>query len=308
MSEIAAGGFSWGGISNLFAAARDGRIDALFGLDGSMRYFPSLVKQAGDVHPDQMTIPLFAFTQGEITLEEAAEDIKPEAVAAPSVFNTWTHGDFFKVEMLALVHGENSAMNQRDETFWKEFPSQQKADYGREDGAISYALEAKYLRYYLDAYLKHDVEAMAFLKKTPAENGVPKHLMAVTFRASKGAPSTVEAFRAELGKQGFDHAEDIYAAMKKQSPDFKLDESMMNVWGYDLMEDHLAEATEILKLNVRMYPDSGNVYDSLGEAYMNSGQKQLAITNYKKSLEKDPSNTNAIEKLKVLESKEAVAK
>jgi dienelactone hydrolase len=47
VSEVAVVGFSWGGISNLFAAARDQRIDALVALDGSMRYFPGLVKQAG---------------------------------------------------------------------------------------------------------------------------------------------------------------------------------------------------------------------------------------------------------------------
>ena len=46
MSEIAVAGFSWGGISNLFAAARDNRIDALVALDGSMRYFPGLVEQS----------------------------------------------------------------------------------------------------------------------------------------------------------------------------------------------------------------------------------------------------------------------
>jgi hypothetical protein len=63
MSAIAVAGFSWGGISNLFAAARDNRIDALVALDGSMRYFPGLVKQ-GDVHPEQMTIPLLFFAQG----------------------------------------------------------------------------------------------------------------------------------------------------------------------------------------------------------------------------------------------------
>jgi len=49
-----------------------------------------------------------------------------------------------------------------------------------------------------------------------------------------------------------------------------------------------------------MYPDSGNAYDSLGEAYMKSGQKALAIESYKKSLEKDPGNENAKRKLKEL--------
>ena len=72
MSELAVAGFSWGGISNLFAAARDNRIDALVALDGSMRYYPGLVKAAGDVHPEQMTIPLLFFAQGDMTLEDQA--------------------------------------------------------------------------------------------------------------------------------------------------------------------------------------------------------------------------------------------
>src|SRR5580698_5045684 len=71
MSQIAVGGFSWGGISNLFAAARDNRIDALFALDGSMRYFPGLVK-AAEVHPEQMTIPMLFFTQGPTSVEQEA--------------------------------------------------------------------------------------------------------------------------------------------------------------------------------------------------------------------------------------------
>jgi tetratricopeptide (TPR) repeat protein len=113
-------------------------------------------------------------------------------------------------------------------------------------------------------------------------------------------PATMQAFRAELGQQGFDHAVEIYAAMKKESPEFKLDEQMLNSWACEIMADHLPEATELLKLNVALYPDSGNAYDSLGEAYMKAGQKDLAIANYKKSLEKDPTNTNAVEKLKEL--------
>ena len=53
------------------------------------------------------------------------------------------------------------------------------------------------------------------------------------------------------------------------------------------------EAIEILKLNVSSYPESGNVYDSLAEAYMVHGEKDLATEFYKKSLEKDPTNENA---------------
>jgi predicted negative regulator of RcsB-dependent stress response len=51
-----------------------------------------------------------------------------------------------------------------------------------------------------------------------------------------------------------------------------------------------------------VFPDSWNSYDSLGDAYVKAGQKQLAIDNYKKSLELNPANDHAKEKLKVLET------
>jgi D-alanyl-D-alanine-carboxypeptidase/D-alanyl-D-alanine-endopeptidase len=53
-------------------------------------------------------------------------------------------------------------------------------------------------------------------------------------------------------------------------------------------------------LNVEAYPASYNTYDSLGEAYMANGDKELAIRSYKKSLELYPKNTNAVEMLKKL--------
>jgi D-alanyl-D-alanine-carboxypeptidase/D-alanyl-D-alanine-endopeptidase len=61
------------------------------------------------------------------------------------------------------------------------------------------------------------------------------------------------------------------------------------------------EALEIFKLNVLLYPDSANVYDSLAEAYEANGNRDLAIRNYKRSLELDPKNTNAVHHLKKLD-------
>jgi tetratricopeptide (TPR) repeat protein len=303
MSEIAVVGFSWGGISNLFAAARDNRIDALVALDGSMRYFPGLVKAATDVNPEQMTIPMLFFTQGPTSLEKLARHSVNKDTDGPNVLNAWTHGDLITVDDMALVHTEHSSMYQRNEDIWKDYPSSRKADYSRADGIVGYAWVARYTLEFLDAYLKHDAQAMAFLKKTPAEVGVPPHMMTVDFRAGKGIPATLDAFRAELGRQGFDHAPTIYAAMVKDKPDFKLDEAVVIQWAYDLMEkNHLSEATDLFKLGVQLFPGSWNAYDSLGEAYMKAGQKQLAIDNYKKSLELNPANDDAKEKLKVLET------
>ena len=69
--------------------------------------------------------------------------------------------------MLGLVHVEHSSMYQRNEDIWKRtFPKKQIADYGRADGIAGYAWIARYTLHFLDAYLKHDAAAMAWIKKT----------------------------------------------------------------------------------------------------------------------------------------------
>ena len=49
--------------------------------------------------------------------------------------------------------------------------------------------------------------------------------------------------------------------------------------------------------NIQHYPESWNVYDSLGEAYMTTGQKALSIQNYEKSLQLNPKNDHEKEML-----------
>jgi len=84
--------------------------------------------------------------------------------------------------------------------------------------------------------------------------------------------------------------------------DIYFDEASINGFGYYLMNSgEIREAIEVFKLNVEVFPNSFNVYDSLGEAYMKNGDKENAIQNYRKSLELNPDNDNAREMLKRLE-------
>ena len=188
LSQVAVVSWSWGGLSSLFAAARDLRIDALVEMDGSIRYYPGLVKRAGDVHPESMTIPLLCFTRN-VSLEDLENDgVPPADKVGPNVLNAWTHGDLLTVNMLGMAHPEFSSMFQRRESAQR-FAENQVADYEREDANKSYAWAALYTLNFLDAYLKHDASAKAFLEKTPAENGVQKHFMSITFRpAQKASP------------------------------------------------------------------------------------------------------------------------
>ena len=184
LSEVAVLSWSWGGISSLFASARDPRIDALVEMDGSMRYYPGLVKRAGDIHPERMTIPLLCFTRN-VSFEDLENDgVPPADKVGPNVLNAWIHGDLLTVNMLGMPHAEFSSMFQRRESAQR-FAENQVADYGREDANTSYAWVALYTLNFLDAYLKHEAGAKAFLKQTPAENGVPKHFVDFKFRPAQ---------------------------------------------------------------------------------------------------------------------------
>jgi CubicO group peptidase (beta-lactamase class C family) len=82
-------------------------------------------------------------------------------------------------------------------------------------------------------------------------------------------------------------------------------EGALNQLGYTLlysMAGHEQDAITVFQRNVQEFPASSNVYDSLGEAYMKVGQKDLAIANYEKSLQLNPKNQNAVEHLKELRS------
>jgi CubicO group peptidase (beta-lactamase class C family) len=86
---------------------------------------------------------------------------------------------------------------------------------------------------------------------------------------------------------------------------YDFSEGELNTLGYQLLgSGRTKDAIEIFKLNVEMFPASANPYDSLGEAYLKDGQKELALANYKKSVELDPKNVNGAQVVKRLEGKE----
>jgi tetratricopeptide (TPR) repeat protein len=75
-------------------------------------------------------------------------------------------------------------------------------------------------------------------------------------------------------------------------------EAEMNTYGYLLMgQGKIDSAIVVFRKNVKDYPKSWNVYDSLGEAYAAKGEKKLAAENYSKALSmtRDPNQKKRIE-------------
>lgn len=79
----------------------------------------------------------------------------------------------------------------------------------------------------------------------------------------------------------------MLAEARKKNPGATLfPETTVNVIGYEFLQGgDKKSALEVMKLNVAAYPRSPNAYDSLSDAYLAAGQKELALEATKKSLE-----------------------
>lgn len=116
------------------------------------------------------------------------------------------------------------------------------------------------------------------------ENSLSKVLMAALRNSEDPSDTTlqIEAMFKVLEEQESNSFEGLYRS-----------ESDLNMVGYTIMDTDLAAAIRVFKLNIELYPESANPYDSMGEAYMLAGEDELAIKNYAISIQLDPNNTNA---------------
>jgi predicted Zn-dependent protease len=117
----------------------------------------------------------------------------------------------------------------------------------------------------------------------------------------------------ELGEQyrkkDIKAALEYYGDLKKKyygRGAYDFGEDSLNNFGYEILEKNdAASAIQVFQLNAELYPQSANVWDSLAEAYMKSGDMKKARENYEKALTLDPKDDNAKERLKKInEAKE----
>jgi tetratricopeptide (TPR) repeat protein len=99
----------------------------------------------------------------------------------------------------------------------------------------------------------------------------------------------------ELIDQGDDEAA-IRAVLDDRSsasPKYFFIENDINGYGYFfLQQDKVEQAITMFRINVELFPESWNVYDSLGEALLRAGSTDEAVAMYERSLVLNPDNAN----------------
>lgn len=115
-------------------------------------------------------------------------------------------------------------------------------------------------------------------------------------------PSIAARIKNEIDAKGLEAGLKTYADLKKNNAsEFDFEEDQLNQLGYQYLNaTEIEKALAIFKLNTEIFPNSSNVFDSYGEAFLKNGNEQQALENYKKALALNPGNLNAIDKLKEL--------
>jgi CubicO group peptidase (beta-lactamase class C family) len=112
-----------------------------------------------------------------------------------------------------------------------------------------------------------------------------------------------ELFKQILARGNVEALREYLEKRREHPAKARISENQMNNLGFELLAlKHVDDALAVFKQNVTDHPESANVYDSLAELYEGTGAKGAAIANYKKSLELNPKNENAVTHLKKLQA------
>lgn len=290
-SNTAVIGFSWGGLANVLAAAKDERIRALVSWDGSVRSYPRFVDGGKDaakyVTPARVAVPLLYLGSRPKTVEELNRADTPTTY---SLLNEMKYSDVYTVSLLPMKHSDFASYAvrmQQDDEF---------GDYTRDEIALAHSWAARYTLHFLDATIKHDAAGLAFINNTPAANNAPPHMMVASTRHTQGmAAPTLENFAGRLGAEGFDKAIPVYDQFA-QGGAFKLNDDGIYAWAVTLAGlEQPAKSREIFRLGTHLYPNLPIMYDGLAEMQAKTGQVREAAKNYRRALDLNPKDTDAIE-------------
>jgi dienelactone hydrolase len=291
MARIAVAGWSWGGMANVFAASRDSRIAALVSFDGTRE--PELTKR---ISPSKVTLPWLYIQRHPQTVPE----LNGQGVETSfSLLNELKYANIYQVVMYPMQHSDfSSAALRLARPAWF-------AEYSRAEVEQAYHWTARYTLEFLNAYLKGEPAGQAFLDRTPLANGMAPHSARITHTpAQAGVPPNRAGFAAELARQGFGQAPRIYRELQQRDAAFVMSEDDINTWGNQLMErdNGLADAIAILRFGTGLYPDSAELFDSLGEAHENNQDMPAAIASYRRSLALNPKHPHASARMAALGS------
>ena len=295
--KVALMGFSFGGLSNAITVMKNKNISAIVSLDGAERYNYPVLEKSPYFNLDKFSIPYIHFAQKEIPKEVLITDKIPEELNYKfQLFDSLKYSNIHRYRFHDLTHSYFSSFGV---LFANRDKRQDKSD---EKIMASYNLLCQHTLQFFNATLKNEKEAIYFIENKPIANGFPDSLISKETKNAIKKDFTYKDFNDLAYKQDYKDLIPLYKSTIAEYPNLELQEGMLNIFGLRLSfnPEKREQGYNVLLLALHLYPKSANLYDSLAEAYFYNKDYSNAILNYKKSLELNPKNQNAIDRLKQL--------
>jgi dienelactone hydrolase len=295
-SKIAAIGHSMGAIYALLLAMRDERVGAVIGLDGSyMATLPRYYFKFQDAFyfdPTHVRAPLLSLYR---------KDDNPDVTT--SVIDQLRYSDRYLMSVPKVIHTDFNSFPlltvdvpaSKLDTYASKHRDQQTAVSG-------HIFMAKSVLDFLEGTLAGHPQSIGSLQQRCQLFSLGGTAADCKLLPGLKAPTEAEFARIVIA-DGTDRAVAAYDEAKARYPqEVIIREKVLNRIGSEAVYQGLPQdAVKILQLNVHAWPDSSDAHESLAEAYEATGQKDLAIESYKKSLALNPANADAKEGLKKLQ-------
>ena len=297
VENIALMGFSFGGLSNAITVMKHKTISAIVSLDGTERYNYAVLEKSPYFNLDNFTIPYIHFAQKEIPEEVLTSDkIPAELNYKFQLYDSLNYSNAYSYKFHDLTHSYFSS-------FGVLFANRDKRQDKSDDKIMaSYNLLCEYTLQFLNATFRNEKYAKEFIENSPDKNGFSDVLISKKMKQAKTREFDYRDFNDLAFNQSYQDLIALYKRTIAEHPKLELQEGMLNTLGLRLSfnSKQIEQGVNVFLLALHIYPESANLYDSLAEGYFYNKDFKNAIFNYKKSLELNPENQNAIDRLKQL--------
>jgi dienelactone hydrolase len=265
-------GHSLGGVVALMVALRNSDVVAVAGLDGTYGFADGhdWLTKSERYDPQRMQAALL-----DLRRADAGIDLQvPESLH---------HSERMLVTLRGMSHGDFTSFVTGATRFHLDPPREVPAGWTREAGFRGYQLVCTAVLDFFAAKLRNDNSGQQRLAKDLSDAVIASS----AFKPGAPLAPSAEEFLSFIRREGVDAAVQLANKIQLESPgEAVVDERVFNQAGYSFIADkQFEDAARILEFVARIYPQSANAADSLGDAYLAAGQKENALAAFRRAVE-----------------------
>ncbi|PHI18937.1 alpha/beta hydrolase [Lewinellaceae bacterium SD302] len=302
LRSVTALGYSFGGLAGVYAATRNDYVNAVISLDGAIKYQYEKLKQSPYFDAVDFKVAMVHISQKDIPTELLdAEDLPPSINTEFEFFDEIGKVHAYKIRMDSLSHSYFTSLGVLFQ------PRDPRQDPAWRTIRTGYQTLCRLSLKSLNAVLTQPSALYEQIESGHLAN--PEDFTLLEYKQAAIDNTPTMNFREWVELMRAYNYQDLAGLNSEYSHFRDMPTSLYSPkeWELNTLALKLAFDPETYEAGIRVaefatlaYPESANLYDTLGEIYLLDNRKEKAILNFKKSLDIYPENGNAIKRLKEL--------